>query len=172
MQRESLKGSCQIPLQKASQLQLELCRLSSSSETSTGKTPNHFTLFLHSVCVVFSLHFAEFKVVFFFFLSLLQLLITDENHFFFSFFSIGNTISAAEFWKLNFKPKICSEIEYWFLSYQWLFMQRYGHQLVEQFTVSQTLGMECFMLNEKWHLCTEKKMNTENFPVDMQSNSR
>lgn len=158
MQRESLNGSCQSPLKRAAQLQpwRSIC------ETSTGKSPNHFTLFLHSVCLVFHLYF----VVFTFTISPLQLLVTIN--FFFS--NIGNTISAAGFWQLI--VKICSELEYWLLSYQWLFMQRYGLQLIEWFTVSQKRGTVCFILNEKWHPCTEMKMNTESFPADMQSNSR
>lgn len=164
MQRKSLNGSCQSPLKRAAQLQLQSWR--SSCETSTGKSPNHFTLFLHSVCLVFHLYF----VVFTFTISPLRLLVTGENQFFFS--NIGNTISAAGFWQLIVKPKICSELEYWLLSYQWLIMQRYGHQLVEWFTVSQKHGTVCFILNEKWHPCTEMKMSTESFPADMRSNSR
>lgn len=38
-------------------------------------------------------------------------------------------------------------------------------QLVEKFTVSQTLGTEWVILNDKWHSCTEMKMSTGSFPV-------
>lgn len=67
--------SYQSPLKRALQLLLQPCRLSSSWETSVGHSPNHFTFFPHSICVVINLYFAVFTFSF----SLLELLVTGEK---------------------------------------------------------------------------------------------
>lgn len=71
--------SYQRPLKRA--LQLQPCRLNGSCEASIGQSPNNFTFFLRSTCVVIHLYFAVFTFSF----SLPELLVTGENHFFFQY---------------------------------------------------------------------------------------
>lgn len=161
-----MNESYQSPLKRALQLLLQPCWLSSSWETSVGHSPNHFTFFPHIICVAIHLYFAVFTFSF----SLLELLVTGEKQFG-VFFQYGKQNWYCRGSK-SVKIKICSELEYCLLSYQLLFMQRYGNHLVGQITVSQKLETVCLIVNKKWHPCTKMKMNTESFPVDIQWNSR